>query len=169
MSFRLVYLPKPITLIIRNGSSNCFALSARRVSLFRRSTQRRAADDVISVSLPRRLHRLPSPSARLRRYTILRAARRPVLSSSPAAVVGPTAARTTVTMVTEPSPRRATPFFLFPFPEPNTHTLVFSFPLSSPTTTSPSPIDGTCTRTHNFFSSIRTRARCLFFFNYTCP
>lgn len=27
MSFRLVYLPKPITLIIRNGSSNCFALS----------------------------------------------------------------------------------------------------------------------------------------------
>lgn len=27
MSFRLVYLPKPITLVIRNGGSNCFALS----------------------------------------------------------------------------------------------------------------------------------------------
>lgn len=66
MSFRLVYLPKPITLIIRNGSSNCFALSVRatdpaRVSVFRRATARPASSPraatkrlryIISYALP---------------------------------------------------------------------------------------------------------------------
>lgn len=113
MSFRLVYLRKPITLVIRNGGSNCFALSGARAypSFFQRRHR-------YTARRPKPHHRFLSPGHPCGRPNLVVMLDPDALRVLYTKALSSTVRRTVFTAPQprhhddESSPRRATPFVL---------------------------------------------------------